>query len=105
MKRREVSAEVGGRELMREAMGAMVGKFSGAWAPYDLNDVQRWGLGWMGLNGGDWGERRNLKLASVNTQRIVSWKALGALNSRWALPVYAVSEDEKSNMSNEKSFK
>ena len=30
-----------------------------------------------------------------------SWKALRALNARWALPVYPIFEDEKSNVSEE----
>ena len=34
-----------------------------------------------------------------------SWKALRALNARWALPVYPVFEDEKSKASDEKSVK
>ena len=34
-----------------------------------------------------------------------SWKALRALNARWALPVYPVFEDEKSKASDEKLVK
>ena len=34
-----------------------------------------------------------------------SWKALRALNARWALPVYPVIEDEKLKASDEKSVK
>ena len=34
-----------------------------------------------------------------------SWNALRALNARWALPVYPVFEDEKSNGSDQKSGK
>ena len=34
-----------------------------------------------------------------------SWKALRALNARWALPVYPVFVDEKSKASHEKSVK
>ena len=34
-----------------------------------------------------------------------SWKSLGALNARWALPVYPVFEDEKSTASDEKLVK
>ena len=34
-----------------------------------------------------------------------SWKALRALNARWALPVYPVFEDEKSKASDKKSVK
>ena len=34
-----------------------------------------------------------------------SWKPLRAINDRWALPVYIVFADEKSNGSDEKSVK
>ena len=37
-----------------------------------------------------------------HTWRLVSWKALRALTSRWALPVYPISEDKKSNLPDEK---
>ena len=36
---------------------------------------------------------------------IVRLRALRELNARWALPVYPVFEDEKSNESDEKSVK
>ena len=36
-----------------------------------------------------------------HTWRLVSWKTLRALNAHWALPVYPVFEDKKSNVSDE----
>ena len=40
-----------------------------------------------------------------HTLRLVSGKALRAVNARWALPVYPVVEDAKSNGFEEKSVK
>ena len=40
-----------------------------------------------------------------HTWRLVSLKALRELNAHWALPLYPVSEDEKSKGSDEKSVK
>ena len=40
-----------------------------------------------------------------DTWRLASSKALRAINARWALPVYPVFEDEKSNGSDQKSHK
>ena len=40
-----------------------------------------------------------------HTWKLASWKALRDLNARRTLPIYPVSEDEKSNWSDEKSVK
>ena len=84
---------------------------------------------WMMCTGGDWGGgdkvrggwcwgvqppwtalhaisiRLQNSFCESHTWRLVSWKALRALNARWAQPVYPIFEDEKSNGSDEKSVK
>ena len=68
------------------------------------NSAGMWGQQWRGLQP----LRTSLHAISISPKQFElkqSWKALRALNARWALPVYPVFEDEKSKTSYEKSVK
>ena len=79
---------------------------------------QQWGGGKQRGGGQKWGGqqwgalqplRTALQTISTSQQNGFglkqSWKAQGAINAHWALPVYTVFEDEKSKASDEKSVK
>ena len=85
-----------------------------------MSRVGEWGVDvgggrlWGGGGGVDQILRTALHTISIGLQnsfceshtwRLVSWKALKALNARWALPVYLVFKDKKSNGSDEKFVK
>ena len=77
------------------------------------------GTRWGGVGGNRWGGGGSAVGVSTSKNRPSqlkykspkqfelkqSWKALKAINARWALPVYPVFEDEKSKVSDEKSVK
>ena len=70
----------------------------------------------VGADGGLWCQPLRTALHTIiispknsfcesHTWRLVSSKALGELNAYWELPLYTVSEDEKSKKSYQKSVK
>ena len=107
----------GGAGATAEGGGALVGGgwdhwLHGAFTAWAMGTGWDWGAG-VGDEVGLWDQFPRTAIYTINiglqnglckshTWRLVSWKALRQLNAHWALPLYAVSEDEKSNGSEEK---
>ena len=116
----EVHPGAEGGQLLGGGGGGGVGASGGGGGGTNgLSDMQGWGFGeggvkWEGTDVGGLPLRTALHTISMSLQnsfwkshnwRLVSWKALRALNARRRLPVYPVFEDEKSKASDERSVK
>ena len=94
-----------GREVIAAGGGGQ--RWEGVWLHGalrpGLNDVQGWRLGGTALHTISISLQNSF--CELHTWRLVSWKALRALNAQRALTVYAVFEDKKSTGSDQKSVK